>query len=63
LMHQALAILRSLGDLDLIAMDVVEVAPSYDLSEITAIAAATLAHDFLCLEAIRLGAQPIKPVP
>ena len=32
-------------------MDVVEVAPAYDHSEITAIAAATLAHDFICLKA------------
>lgn len=53
---QALAILRSLGDLDLIAMDVVEVAPAYDNAEVTAIAAATLAHDFLCLMAIKKGA-------
>ncbi len=63
LMHQALSILRSLGDMDLIAMDVMEVAPAYDISEITAIAAATLAHDFLCLEAIRLGAKPVKSIP
>jgi agmatinase len=62
-MHQALAILRSLEDMDLIAMDVMEVAPAYDISEITAIAAATLAHDFLCLEAIRLGARPVKTTP
>ena len=46
---QALAILRALGDLDPIGMDVVEVAPAYDHGEITAVAAATLAHDYLCL--------------
>lgn len=46
---QALAILRGLGDLNLIGMDLVEVAPAYDHAEITALAAATLAHDFLCL--------------
>ena len=63
LMHQALAIVRGLGDLDIVAMDVMEVAPAYDLSEITAIAAATLAHDFLCLEAMRLGTAPVKPTP
>ncbi|WP_282605695.1 agmatinase [Pelagibius sp. Alg239-R121] len=58
---QALSILRSLGDLELIAMDVVEVAPAYDHAEITAIAAATLAHDFLCLMAIKKGAVPRLP--
>ena len=36
-------------------MDVVEVAPSYDISEITAIAAATLLHDFICLQAEKKG--------
>jgi agmatinase len=46
---QALAILRALGGVDWLGMDVVEVAPAYDHAEITAIAAATLAHDWLCL--------------
>jgi len=50
---QALAILRSLADLDPVGMDVVEVAPAYDHGEITALAAATLAHDYLCLLADR----------
>ena len=50
-------------DVDLVAMDVMEVAPAYDISEITAIAGATLAHDFLCLEAMRRGAAPITPTP
>lgn len=63
LMHQALSIVRALGDVNLIAMDVMEVAPAYDISEITAIAAATLAHDFLCLEAMRLGAKPVRAQP
>jgi agmatinase len=42
-------------------MDVVEVSPAYDVSEITAIAGATLAHDFLCLLAEKKGAVR-KPV-
>ncbi|NNC23296.1 agmatinase [Salinisphaera sp. USBA-960] len=46
---QALAILRGLGGLTFAGMDVMEVAPAYDHSEITAIAAATVAHDYLCL--------------
>lgn len=55
---QALAILRGLGDLNLIGMDVVEVSPPFDHSGITAVAAATLAHDFLCLLAMKNGAVP-----
>lgn len=52
---QALSILRGLGELDPVGMDVVEVAPAYDHGEITAIAAATVAHDYLCLLAARAG--------
>ncbi|WP_037586377.1 agmatinase [Stenoxybacter acetivorans] len=47
--HQALSIVRALGDLNIIGMDVVEVAPAYDHAEITAIAAAHIAADMLCL--------------
>lgn len=47
--HQALSIVRALGDLNIVGMDVVEVAPAYDNSEITAIAAAHIAADMLCL--------------
>ena len=46
---QALEILRGLADLDIVGADVVEVAPPYDHAEITALAAATVAHDILCL--------------
>jgi agmatinase len=53
---QALGIVRELGSLNLVGMDVVEVSPAYDVSEITAIAGATLAHDFLCLLAEKKGA-------
>jgi len=52
--HQALAIIRGLGDVEWVGMDVVEVAPPYDHAEITAIAAATIAHDWLCLLAAKL---------
>jgi agmatinase len=52
---QALEILRGLGGLNLVGMDVVEVAPAYDQAEITAIAAATVAHDWLCLLAEQRG--------
>lgn len=46
---QALAIVRALGDVNLIGADVVEVAPAYDHSDITALAAAHIAADILCL--------------
>ena len=54
---QALLILNSLGDLNLIGMDIVEVATAYDHSEITALAAATIGQDYLCLLAQKNGAQ------
>jgi agmatinase len=46
---QAQAILRRLKGLDFIGMDVVEVAPAYDVSEITALAAATVVWEYLAL--------------
>jgi agmatinase len=58
---QALEILRGLDGLELVGMDLVEVAPAYDHAEVTALAAATLAHDFLCLLAVKKGAVPAKP--
>ncbi|NNF53175.1 MAG: agmatinase [Acidimicrobiales bacterium] len=53
---QAFDAIRGLTGLNLVGFDVVEVAPAYDLSEITAIAAATIAHDYLCLIAMQKGA-------
>jgi agmatinase len=58
---QARAILRGLEGLPIVGMDVVEVSPAYDVSQITALAAATLALDMLCLVAVnatRRGARP-----
>jgi agmatinase len=46
---QAQAILRRLGDLHFVGMDIVEVAPAYDVAEITALAAATIAWEYLSL--------------
>ena len=51
---QAQAILRRLGGLDWVGMDVVEVAPAYDAAEITALAAATVVWEYLAL----VGEQP-----
>ncbi len=48
---KALKILRGLKELPIIGMDVVEVAPAYDQSEITALAAATIATELLHLVA------------
>jgi agmatinase len=52
---QAQAILRAIGDIDFVGMDVMEVAPAYDVSEITALAAATLVWEYLCLAHHRAG--------
>ena len=49
--HQALEIIRGLAGINVVGMDVVEVAPAYDVGEITALAGATLAAEFLCLYA------------
>jgi len=46
---QARAILRRLQGLAFAGMDVVEVAPAYDAAEITALAAATVAWDYIAL--------------
>jgi agmatinase len=50
---QALGIVRGLAAVDFLAMDVVEVAPAYDHAEITSLAAATLALNFLSLLAVK----------
>jgi len=47
--HQAFQILQGLSGLNIIGADVVEVSPPYDVAEITALAAAQLATNFLCL--------------
>lgn len=49
--HQALAIIRNLQGINLIGADIVEVAPCYDHAEITALAAAHVACDVICLTA------------
>jgi agmatinase len=46
---QVRAILRRLAGLDFAGMDVVEVSPPYDVAEITALAAATVAWDYIAL--------------
>ncbi|MBF0393843.1 MAG: agmatinase [Alphaproteobacteria bacterium] len=46
---QVVSILRRLGGLPFVGMDVVEVAPAYDHAEITALAAASVAWEYLSL--------------
>jgi len=48
---QAKEIIRRLSGIDLIGMDVVEVAPPFDHAEITALAGATIALEMICLMA------------
>ncbi|RAU21015.1 agmatinase [Paramagnetospirillum kuznetsovii] len=48
---QVMAILRRLHGVRFVGMDVVEVAPAYDVSEITALAAATILWQYLSLHA------------
>jgi len=51
--YQAAAILRKLAGINIIGMDIVEVAPAYDVGEITALAGASLAMEMICLYAAR----------
>lgn len=50
---RTLKLVRGLQDLNIVGMDVVEVAPAYDQSEITALAAATLALEMLYIQAAK----------
>jgi agmatinase len=50
---QAQSILRQLGGLRFAGMDVVEVAPAYDVAEITSLAAATMVWEYLALLAAK----------
>ncbi|WP_066015400.1 agmatinase [Endozoicomonas atrinae] len=50
---RALQLVRGLQGLDIVGMDVVEVAPAYDSADITALAAATVALDMLYIQAAR----------
>ncbi len=56
---QALEFVRGLKGLNLVGMDLVEVSPPFDHAEITALAAAHLAHDWLCLLAEAAGAARV----
>ena len=51
--YQAQSIIRGLADIDFKGMDLVEVAPAYDVGEITSLAGASIILDFICLMAER----------
>lgn len=53
--RELLALVRGLRSLPIIGADVVEVSPSYDHAEITAIAAAHLAYELISLYAVSHG--------
>ncbi len=57
---QVRAILRRLIGLRFAGMDVVEVSPPYDVAEITALAAATIAWDYITLLAPRAGGGSLR---
>jgi agmatinase len=56
---QALELIRGLTPLHLVGMDLVEVSPPFDHAEITALAAAHIAHDWLCVLAEQRGAERV----
>jgi agmatinase len=51
--RELLAVLRSFAQLNLVGVDIVEVAPAYDHAQITGIAAAHVAYDLLSAMALR----------
>ena len=51
---QAQTIIRGLGEIEFVGMDLVEVAPAYDVGEITSLAGASIILDFICLLASQL---------
>jgi len=56
--RELLLILRRLLAVDLVGADVVEVAPAYDHAEITAIAAANIAYELICILGRAGSAKP-----
>ena len=50
--YQMLQLMRGLKGLDLVGMDIVEVSPPYDHADVTAILAANLVFEYLCLVAL-----------
>ena len=59
--HHALGLIRGLAGLHVVGMDVVEVSPPYDLSELTALAGASIAQELLAAYASRFPDRPSVP--
>jgi agmatinase len=57
---QVLEIIRALAGIKLVGMDITEVAPAYDVGEVTALAGAMLAAEFLCLYAAASGPPSLE---
>ena len=55
--HQAASVIRRLKDVNFVGMDMVEVSPPFDHSELTSSAAASLIMEYLCLRAWQRGAR------
>jgi agmatinase len=55
--HQAASVIRKLTDVNFVAMDMVEVSPPYDHSDITSGNAASLIMEYICLRAWQKGAR------
>jgi agmatinase len=55
--RQLITLVRGLAGLDLVGMDLVEVAPPYDHGEVTSLLAANLVYEFLSLLAKRAAAS------
>ncbi|MBK8285877.1 MAG: agmatinase [Ahniella sp.] len=53
--HQALQLIRGLAGLNIVGMDVVEVAPAYDHAGMTALAGASVAHELIAVVASTRG--------
>ncbi len=58
--YEALKMVRSLTDMNFIGFDLVEVLPSFDPTQITALLAATLVHHFGSLAAVQVNKKGIK---
>ncbi|VEF46216.1 agmatinase [Bacillus freudenreichii] len=58
--HETLKMIRSLTDMNFIGFDLVEVLPSFDPTEITALLAATIVHNFGSLAAVQLNQGKVK---
>lgn len=58
--HETLKMVRSLTDMNFIGFDLVEVLPSFDPTQITALLAATIVHNFGSLAAVQLNQDKAK---